>query len=149
MLDIAPIEIAVESPATPDGSGMIARADDGLEQDRGGVTAEELYGPNVEFLVARRNGQPVGCVALVDQLRYGEVSRLFVDESARGVGIGAALMAALEQAASEIGLRSLRIPAAEALGDAVVFCQRFGFAPHPAVSTAAGGQVPGFLEKSI
>ncbi|MEM9972660.1 MAG: GNAT family N-acetyltransferase [Pseudomonadota bacterium] len=149
MLDVAPIEITVESPNTPDGSGMIARAERGLAQDAGGVTAEELHGPNVEFLVARRNGRPVGCVALVDQLRYGEVSRLYVDESDRGTGIGAALMDALEQAASEIGLRSIRISAAETMGDVVTFCQQFGFTDQPAAATAPGVKTPTFLEKTI
>ena len=59
------------------------------------------------FLVARVEGRPLGCVALVDEGEYGEVKRLFVEPEARGLGVAQALMAELQQVAKDIGLRVL------------------------------------------
>lgn len=70
---------------------------------------ENLHGPNAAFLVARLDGEAVGCIALVDQVAFGEARRLYVRESARGTGIAASLVTALEHAARDIGLRRLTL----------------------------------------
>ena len=63
--------------------------------------------------MARVSGSPVGCIALLDHVRFGEAKRLYVDPEARGNGIGAALVAALESAARDIGLRILTVAPTE------------------------------------
>ncbi len=102
MFDIPTLSISVESPLAEGVRELISRAADG-----DGDALDDLIAPNAELLVARIEGRPVGCIALVDHLRFGEAKRLHVDPEARGNGIAAALVAALESAARDIGLRVL------------------------------------------
>ncbi len=102
MLDIPTLSISVESPLAGGVRELISRAAGG-----DGDALDDLVAPNAALLVARVEGRPVGCIALVDHLRFGEARRLYVDPDARGNGIGAALVAALESAARDIGLRVL------------------------------------------
>ncbi|MEM6823925.1 MAG: GNAT family N-acetyltransferase [Pseudomonadota bacterium] len=102
MFDVPNLTIRVESPRIDDVMALIGSAACSAED-----SIEDVTGPNAEVLVARVNGAPVGCITLVDNVRFGEVKRLYVDPEARGNGIGAALVAALESAARDIGLRVL------------------------------------------
>ncbi|MBN1579769.1 MAG: GNAT family N-acetyltransferase [Anaerolineae bacterium] len=58
----------------------------------------ELASPNVTFVVAYHDGQAVGCgaVKVIGKGAYGEIKRLYVSPSSRGLGIAKAVMAALE-----------------------------------------------------
>lgn len=104
MYDPAGVSVRVESPLAEDVLPLVRKAADG-----GRDMIDDLIAPNVEVFVARMNGAAVGCIALFDHLRFGEASRLYVDPAARGNGIGAALVHALETAARDIGLRVLTI----------------------------------------
>ena len=95
--------IRIESPSSESVQGLVR------ESAEGGPETDDLRAPNAEFLVARLGGKPVGCIALVDHLRFGEARRLFVSEDMRGNGIAMALVEALEAAARDIGLRRIRI----------------------------------------
>ncbi|MDU8943996.1 GNAT family N-acetyltransferase [Ovoidimarina sediminis] len=105
MFDLPQLSIRIESPSSGTLKGIIAESG---PLDTAGDTAD-LFAPNSEFLVARLDGRPVGCIALLDHVRYGEARRLYVVEEMRGKGIAAALVTALEGAAREIGLTSLRL----------------------------------------
>ena len=110
MQDVTDLSIRIESPLSNDVRHLVERSECALtDEERARMPVTELEEPNSEFIVARLNGQPVGCIALLDRLRYGEVRRLYVDEAARGHGIAAALVTALEAAAKDIGLRQVRI----------------------------------------
>lgn len=56
------------------------------------------------FLVARRDGEPIGCggIRLLDP-RRAEVKHLYLRPEARGSGLGRALLEALEQHAARLG----------------------------------------------
>ena len=61
-------------------------------------------------MVARVDGVAAGCVAFLPfagDPGTAEIKRLFVNEAARGRGVGAALMAALEREAYTMGYRRL------------------------------------------
>ena len=65
----------------------------------GGRQLEALADPDVVFVAADRNGQPVGCGAVVPlDDETGELSRIFVAANARRNGAGRAILAALEAA---------------------------------------------------
>jgi len=67
-----------------------------------------LYEAVQEFMVAVKDGEVVGCGALhVFWENLGEVRTLAVAERDKGQGIGSALLAALEQKASNLGLSQL------------------------------------------
>jgi len=67
-----------------------------------------LYEAVQEFMVAVKDGEVVGCGALhVFWENLGEVRTLAVAERDKGQGIGSALLTALEQKASNLGLSQL------------------------------------------
>ena len=69
-----------------------------------------LRRPEVAFCVARRDGRAVGCGALVRQENgCGELKRIFVDDAARGSGVGRRILTALEDHARSAGLVRLRL----------------------------------------
>ena len=77
-----------------------------------GSTAEpdELRPPNGELLVAYLRAEPVGCGALK---RTGpepiDIKRMWLAESARGLGLGRRLLHELEERAARAGARTVRL----------------------------------------
>jgi putative acetyltransferase len=91
------------------------------------AAAEDLAAPNCLVLLARAGTEPVGCVALVDQIRFGEISRLYVAASARGMGIGRGLLREAEYLSAELGLRLLRLWLAPGRAAARSLCCSMGW----------------------
>ena len=87
----------------------LARACDWLQA--AGLPAADLTPQHMlDFLFAERGGLPVGMVGLepfAPPARIGLLRSLVVDPSCRGGGLGSRLVAALEAAAVERGLREL------------------------------------------
>ncbi len=85
---------------------------------------DALARPNVRFFVARRAGALVGCAALVvdenGAAGEAELKRMYVEPTARGLGIGRRLLHAIEDTARAEGVAVIRfetgIHQAEALG---------------------------------
>jgi putative acetyltransferase len=73
------------------------------------LAVDALLEPAVTFFVARLDGKAVGCGALVRKRGYGEIKRMFVDEAARGRGVGRRLIVAIESLAREAGIPVLRL----------------------------------------
>ncbi len=140
MFDIPNLAIRVESPLVGDVQDLIHKA-----SSDGRDPLDELIAPNAELLVARMDGVPVGCIALLDHLRFGEAKRLYVDPDARGNGIGAALVAALESAARDIGLRVLTITSARDGHMSTDNLARFGYQ----VAETVRGRTEVLLEKRL
>ena len=59
------------------------------------------------FLVALRDGEPVGMIGIETYPDCGLLRSLFVAESGRDAGLGARLVAELERTAAAAGLRAL------------------------------------------
>jgi putative acetyltransferase len=92
------------------------------------VPVDALRRPDVVFLVAQLGSEVVGCGALVDQRgEYGELKRMYVRPSSRGMGVGAALLAALAAQARRRGLRLLRLETGIAQPEALRLYERSGF----------------------
>jgi len=71
---------------------------------------DALLQPGVRFFVARQQGTARGCGALkLENDGSAEVKRMYVDPAARGLGIGKALMRAIEDAAQRASVRTLRL----------------------------------------
>ena len=88
----------------------------------------ELVPPAGLFLLARLDGQPVGCAALkVEGGRVGEIKRMWVALSARGLGIAQRLLDALEEHAIGIGLKVLRLDTNRSLSEARALYARNGY----------------------
>ena len=94
------------------------------------VEAHEVSPPLGIFLVARIDGEPVGCGALrrlAGRAGHGEVKRMFVSPAARGAGLGRLLLEALEAHAPALGFRVLRLETGDAQPEAVALYRSAGW----------------------
>ena len=94
---------------------------------------DEVAEGNGVFLVALRDGEPLGCGALrrIEE-RSGELKRMYVRPQARGLGIGRALLAALEAEARALGLTRLLLETGTRQTEALGLYRQAGFADIPA-----------------
>jgi putative acetyltransferase len=111
----ARLTIDAEPFGSADAQRLIAALDGGLAEL---YPPEQRFGPNLKpehledgrgtFLIARLNGLAVGCgaIRLLDATT-AEVKRMFVEPDQRGSGVGRAVLAALEAAAGQLGVRRL------------------------------------------
>lgn len=92
------------------------------------VDIAALGKPDTTFMVARLDGQAVGCGA-VKWLsgNRAELKRIFVHDDARGHGVGKRLMDALESAALHCGTLELFLETGPLNTEAVAMYRRRGF----------------------
>jgi predicted N-acetyltransferase YhbS len=101
----------------------------------------KFISPEGLALIARIGGQPVGCV-LAYPLEPGivEMKRLFVLPSARGNGVGGALIETLAAKTAARGYSAIRLDTAVFLTDAISLYRRMGFveiAPYTSIPSGA------------
>jgi DNA-binding MarR family transcriptional regulator/GNAT superfamily N-acetyltransferase len=137
LLTAALVEIDVVDPAHRDAQFCVREyfAELGRRFDRGfdpalsvAVEHHELRPPAGLFLVAALRGEPVGCGALKfhgDQ--PPDVKRMWVAESARGLGIGRRLLDELERRAAADGARAIRLETNRALTEAISLYRSAGY----------------------
>ena len=87
------------------------RFEGGFEDDHSAVP-EDLKPPDGLFLLVTVDGRPLGCGALkrADD-EVGDLKRMWMDPSARGLGVGRRRLEALESHALELGLKRVRLAA--------------------------------------
>jgi putative acetyltransferase len=154
MADAITLDIRTESPLSPDARALIDASQAALEAVYAAdeiftLDPEELAAPNAQFLVARVDGKAVGCIALVDNLRYGELKRLFVDAAARGLGLGQRLVAEAEAAARDVGLKVLRLETGPELVPAVKLYRSLGYRERGPFGDYADLPCSLFMEKRL
>lgn len=96
--------------------------------------SDDLLAPTGHFLVARRDGAPMGCLGVrVLDRDTAELTRMFVRAEARGLGVASRLIAAAERAAREILDASvLRLDTREDLVEARALYTKHGYREIPA-----------------
>jgi putative acetyltransferase len=94
---------------------------------------DEVAEGNGVFLVALCDKEPLGCGALrrIEE-RSGELKRMYVRPAARGLGIGRALLAALEAEARAFGLARLVLETGTRQTEALGLYRQAGFYDIPA-----------------
>lgn len=93
---------------------------------------EELAAAGSAFLVARRDGKPVGCGAIRPfEPGVAEIKRMFVINEARGLGIGRAILENLETLAKNFGYRSVRLETGLKQPEAISLYQSAGYHRAP------------------
>ena len=128
----------VETPADhPDARWCFERFADELDRRFPGgfrydralpLDASELTPPNGLVLLARRDGQPVGCAGLkIVEGGVGEVKRVWVSADARGSGIGRRLMDEVEARARAAGCRLVRLDTNHTLVEAIAMYRGRGY----------------------
>lgn len=100
--------------------------------------ADQVSGANGLMLRARHDGDLVGCGAVrtIDAAgssgAVGEIKRMYVDTTRRGLKIGAALLDQLELGAARLGLTELRLETGPRQTAAVGLYERAGYEPRAA-----------------
>jgi DNA-binding MarR family transcriptional regulator len=99
-----------------------------------GATAEphEVRPPRGAFVVAYRRGEPVGCGAVKHQPHeVTDIKRMWVAESARGLGLGRRLLEHLERLAREHGSREAHLETSDVLHEAIALYRSSGYVEVP------------------
>jgi len=95
-----------------------------------GATAEphEVRPPNGAFVVAYLRGEAIGCGAVKHHPgAVTDIKRMWLAESARGLGLGRRLLAHLEGLAREHGSREAHIETSDVLPEAVALYRSAGY----------------------
>ena len=142
LLAASTIEIAVTDPADPGVRRAMAsyfaelaqRFESGFEVASTLPTHDEqLRLPAGLVLLARRHGEPVGCVGLkLHAEGTGEIKRLWVAAEARGIGLARRLLSAVEHEAATRGCHRVRLDTNRALTEAIALYRATGYDEIPA-----------------
>ena len=137
LLRAAAVEIRVEPADCADAvfcleqyaRELAQRFENGYDPDKTrSASAAELAPPAGCFVVARLDGAPVGCGALkIGPDKVGEIKRLWVKTSARGLGLGRRILKTLEEEAQGCGLYLLRLDTNRALSEAIALYRACGY----------------------
>lgn len=132
------VEIRPIDPEAPDAQRCLRAYVGELNRrapDRGfdpsqGSTAEphEVRPPHGAFVVVYMRDEPIGCGAV--KHHPGEVTdikRMWVAESARGLGLGRRLLEHLEGLARQNGSREVRLETGDVLGEAIALYRSAGY----------------------
>ncbi|MFF7199591.1 GNAT family N-acetyltransferase [Streptomyces sp. NPDC008141] len=142
LLTAATVALDAVDPDSPDARACLRsyftelqeRFDNGFDPARSLLPdAGELRPPHGLFLVARMQGEPIGCAGL--KLPAGapaEIKRMWVAPRARGLGLGRRFLAELEARAVRQGCGVLRLDTNKALDAAIGLYHSAGFEEVPA-----------------
>jgi DNA-binding MarR family transcriptional regulator/GNAT superfamily N-acetyltransferase len=141
LLRASAVETAVADPASADARACIdaylleldVLFDGGFDASRS-VSADpgELVPPRGVFVIARLDGEAVGCGGLkITGPGSGEIKRMWVAPSARGLGIAQRLLEALEMHAVDMELHTLRLDTNRVLTAARALYARNGYREIP------------------
>jgi DNA-binding MarR family transcriptional regulator len=130
------VRLDVEDPGSPAATYCLARYfeelagrfDAGFDPARSiSAGAAELTPPHGFFLLATLHGEPIGCGALKCLSDHGEIKRMWVSASARGLGIGKRILHRLEDLARERRIPVLRLETNRTLTEAQALYRANGY----------------------
>lgn len=108
-----------------------------------------LRGPDVLVVVARIEGDAVGCGAIRRRDGYAEIKRMWVDPAARGHGVGGAILAELERLARLLGARTTRLETGIHNHDALALYSRAGYRRTGPFGDYAADPLSVFMAKDL
>jgi DNA-binding MarR family transcriptional regulator len=137
LLTAAMVEISPTDPSHPHAryclheyfSELNRRFDSGFDPARSiPAQDEEMRLPAGLFLVATLRGDPIGSGALKFHGRGpAELKRMWVAESARGLGVGRRLLTELERQGARRGVRTIRLETNKTLVEAISLYRSTGY----------------------
>lgn len=137
LMRIAAIEIEVESPESAEARWCLGqyfaelghRFEEGFDPETGGHDPADMKPPAGWLLVARLDGEAVGCGALMRlEETVGEIKRVWTAPATRGLGVAGRLMDRLEALAREAGFAAVRLDTNKALVEARAMYAKRGYA---------------------
>jgi GNAT superfamily N-acetyltransferase len=96
------------------------------------ASVADMSPPDGRFVVAYVEDEPAGCgtVKRLDE-STGEIKRIYVRPDARGHGVARSILAALEEAAAEIGYTRVRLDTGERQPEAQALFRSSGYTEIP------------------
>jgi putative acetyltransferase len=151
----AEVVVRLESPDQPDVRALLTKLDEYQSslyppESNHLLGVEALMAPDVRFLVARRNGVALGCGALkLERDGTAEVKRMYVEPAARGLGIGKALMRAIEAEGGRQSIKLLRLETGIHQLEAIGLYMSGGFQEIPAFPPYKPDPLSRFFAKQL
>ncbi len=140
----SPIAIRAESPDQPEVRALLEELDAYLAglypPDHNHILdVKALLAQHVYFVVARRDGDAVGCGAVrvmppepaTDGKPYGEIKRMYVHPLARGQGIARAVLEKLETRLLGRGIQLATLETGDCQPEALRLYEQSGFTQRP------------------
>ena len=149
------ISIAPEDPRQQDVQPIIAESGAYLEElypseSNHVIDVDALAAPDAVFLVARRNGEPVGSVAFrIIAPGHAEIKRMFVRAQARGNGLGRRLLEALEDAARQRNIGRISLETGIRQPEAIGLYRASGYRDCPPFGTYREDPLSLFMTKCL
>jgi Transcriptional regulators len=141
LLRASSVRIERTSPSTPVARWCVAQYFAELDRRFGqgfdpaaSIPADdaEMLPPAGAFLVALLEGNPIACGAVKTIApEVGSLKRMWVADSARGLGLGRRMLTALEREARALGLVTLRLETNRVLTEAIALYRSAGYAEVP------------------
>jgi putative acetyltransferase len=144
-----------EDPAQPDvvelmGRGEAFSASLYPPESSHHLALDALRRPEVRFLVARDGqGKALATGALVLHDDWAEIKRMWVEEAARGRGIGREILNALMAVAGHAGIETLRLETGVASDAALALYERTGFKRRPPFADYRPDPLSVFMERPV
>lgn len=131
------VQVEIEDPASSDAQYCMGeyfkeldtRFDDGFDPDLSiSADIDELTDPAGLLLVARLRDEPIGCAALkFHGAEPAEIKRMWISQSARGLGLGRRLLCELEAIAIERDIETVRLETNKSLTEAINLYRSNGY----------------------
>lgn len=153
-MNLGAVTIAPEHAAQPDVIALIKALDE-LQislypaESNHFTDIDSLLGDSAIFLVARLDGQAVGCGAVLLHDTYGEIKRMTVSTDMRGHGLGARIVEALEHATRERGMGLMRLETGVYQPDAVRLYEKTGYVTRGPFGDYSEDPLSVFMEKTL
>ncbi|GAA0644019.1 GNAT family N-acetyltransferase [Streptomyces malaysiensis subsp. malaysiensis] len=113
-----------------------------IEQAHAEMPSDDLAPPGGVFLLAHHDGELAGCAGLrLLDAHTAELKRVFVRPAKRGLGGGAALLAAVEAAAGALGAGRIVLDTRRDLAEARALYARHGYREVPAFTEGPYAEV--------
>jgi ribosomal protein S18 acetylase RimI-like enzyme len=127
--EVAPAEEGAQQCLHAYEAELDERFDTGFDVDAAlPLPADELRAPVGCFLVAYRDGAAVGCGGLkLHGTGPAEIKRVWVDPSARGLGLARRLLDELEDRARAAGAPAVRLDTNRTLVEAIAMYRKLGY----------------------
>lgn len=113
------------------------------------LSIDALCEPHIRFFTAREEDQVLGTGAVALRDGYGEVKSMFTDTAARGKGVAAAILRAIEDCARDEGLATLKLETGTLLHSAHRLYERQGFTRCGPFGDYEEGEFSLFYEKPL
>ncbi len=154
-LPVNAIKITSERPDAPDARQLLSELDAYLldlpypAESRHAFPVEKLLREHVAFFVTRYGDEAVGCGGIKFHPDYGEVKRMYVRATHRGLGLGRAMLDHLAGCAQQQGLDVLRLETGIYQVEAIGLYERYGFQRRTPFSEYKVDPMSLYFEKAL